>query len=255
MDVKATAVKAARKAGELLKGKLGRAGRVEYKGEVDIVTEMDRAAEDLIREEIKAAFPDHGILAEEGDEKKTTTGSRWIVDPLDGTTNYAHGFPFFCVSIAFEQDGVVEFGCVYNPVLDEMFTASKGSGALLNDGPISVSGVEGIDRGLLATGFPYDIRTSKEDNLDHFAAFAKRGQAIRRAGSAALDLCYVACGRFDGFWEMKLNPWDTAAGALVVAEAGGRVTDFSGGDFSVYGPEVLATNGLIHDEMLGILGG
>ena len=253
MEIRTVAIDLARRSGRLLKENLGHAGRIEFKGEVDIVTEMDRKAEALIVEELKRRFPDHGILTEESREKTTSSGCRWIIDPLDGTTNYAHGFPVFCVSIAFEHNGDVVFGTVYDPVLDELFVAEKGKGAFMNDTRLRVSVVSTLDKSLLATGFPYDLRTSKENNLDHFANFALRAQAIRRAGSAALDLCYVGCGRFDGFWEIKLHPWDVAVGALVVEEAGGRITDFEGRPFSIYSSECVASNGIIHDEMLQVL--
>ncbi|MBI5560967.1 MAG: inositol monophosphatase [Deltaproteobacteria bacterium] len=255
MDIMDTAISAARKAGLQLKESLGRAGRVEFKGAVDIVTEMDIMAENLIVAAIRERFPDHGILTEESTEAMPLHGSpyRWIIDPLDGTTNYAHGYPAFCVSIAFEEKGVVMSGVVYGPMLDELFTSEKGNGAYLNGKRISVSSAATLNESLLATGFPYDVRTSDEDNLDHFSNFAVRSQAIRRAGSAALDLSYVGCGRFDGFWEMKLKPWDIAAGALIVEEAGGRVTGFRNNPLSRYSADVVATNGLIHDEMLNVL--
>lgn len=253
MEIKKIAIGAAKKAGLLLKEHLGGAREIEFKGAVDLVTEMDKKAEALIIGDLKGAFPDHGILTEESAEVKTSTGHRWIIDPLDGTTNYAHGFPFFCVSIAFETAGKVVLGVVYNPMLDELFVAEPGKGATLNGRTISVSKTASLDRSLLATGFPYDLRTSRENNLDNFANFAVRAQAIRRAGSAALDLSYVAAGRFDGFWEMKLRAWDVAAAALIVTEAGGRITDFKGGEFSIFGGRCLASNGLIHNEMLDIL--
>lgn len=253
MDIKNTAISAARKAGLLLKEHLGNAGRVEFKGAVDLVTEMDRRAEALIIREIQKAFPGHGILTEESPEQFTDSGHRWIIDPLDGTTNYAHAFPIFCVSIAFEDEGEVTHGVVYNPMLDELFVAEKGKGAALNGKKIAVSGTGSLNKSLLATGFPYDVRTSTANNLDNFSNFAVKAQAIRRAGSAALDLSYTACGRFDGFWEMKLRPWDVAAASLMLMEAGGRITGFKGEEFSIYGKECLASNGLIHDEMLAVL--
>ncbi len=253
MDIKKAAVEMALEAGALLKGRLGHAGRVDFKGEVNIVTEMDRLSEDLIVGRIRRDFPGHGIIAEESDELKAAGAYRWIIDPLDGTTNYSHGYPVFCVSIAFEDHGEVVFGVVYNPMLEELFTAEKGGGAALNGEAIHVSPTPELGRGLLATGFPYDLRTSEVNNFDHFRNFSLRAQAIRRAGSAALDLAYVACGRFDGFWEMKLSAWDTAAAALMVEEAGGRVTDFDGSAFSNFRPRCLASNGLIHDEMLEVL--
>lgn len=253
MEVMDTAVKAAKRAGALLKDNLDTKVEVEYKGEVDLVTEMDKRAEDGIIDDIKAAFPDHGILTEESAERKSDSRYRWIIDPLDGTTNYAHGFPIFCVSIALEDDGEVVLGVVFVPVLGELFTAEKGKGAFINGKPIKVSSTRELDKSLLATGFPYDIRNTEKNNLDNFRNFSLKAQAIRRAGSAAIDLSYVACGRFDGFWEMKLNPWDVAAASLIVSEAGGRLTDFSGGEFSIFGSECLATNGLVHGQMLETL--
>jgi myo-inositol-1(or 4)-monophosphatase len=253
MEVMKAAIEMAKDAGRLLQDKLGRVDSVEFKGAVDIVTEMDKRAEDLIVAAIMERFPDHGILAEEGAEVKSTSPHRWIIDPLDGTTNYAHGFPFYCVSIGFETDGVMAAGVVYAPALDELFSAELGKGAFLNGERIHASKTAKLDTSLLATGFPYDIRTSKDNNLDHFGNFAVRVQAIRRAGAAAYDLCSVAAGRFDGFWEMKLKPWDVAAGVLMVREAGGVVTDFANGEFSMDECEVLATNNLIHAEMLAVL--
>jgi len=247
------AIETARAAGALLKENVGRIGTIEFKGAVDIVTDVDRKSEKLITEAIKKAFPSHGILAEESPEVVQASPFKWIIDPLDGTTNFSHGFPFFCVSIGFEVSGEVVLGAVYDPMMDELFTAEKGKGALLNGKKIAVSAIDDLGRSLLATGFPYDLRASKENNLDHFSAFSLKAQAIRRAGSAALDLCYIASGRFDGYWEMKLRPWDTSAGSLMVAEAGGIMTDFSGGPFSIYARECLASNGLIHEQMKRVL--
>ncbi|MBI5286745.1 MAG: inositol monophosphatase [Deltaproteobacteria bacterium] len=249
---KEAAQDAATKAGQILKQNLGKAHRIEFKGEVDIVTDMDRQAERLIIDTLKEAFPSHGILTEEMDEVESSSNYRWVIDPLDGTTNYAHGFPIFCVSIALEERGDVVLGVIYNPMLDELFIAEKGKGATLNDNRIQVSETSELTRSLLATGFPYDIRTSPDNNLENFANFAVRAQAIRRAGSAALDLAYVACGRFDGFWELKLKPWDVAAGGLMIKEAGGLVTDFIGDSISSSG-DVLATNGLIHKAMKDLM--
>lgn len=253
MKIKDIAITAARKAGALLKENLGKGVAIEYKGAIDIVTEMDRQAEALIIKEIKRACPSHSILTEETGTEITGSSSKWIIDPLDGTTNYAHGFPVFSVSVAFEEAGEVLFGAVYSPMLDELFFGEKGKGASVNNTPIRVSTIGSLDKGLLATGFPYDLRVSRKNNFNHFSNFSRRAQAIRRAGSAALDLSYVACGRFDGFWEMKLKPWDTAAAALFVKEAGGALTDFKGRAYSIYGPECLASNGPIHDEMLRVL--
>jgi len=255
MNILEVAVEAATRAGRVLKDNIGRARSVEYKGAVDIVTDMDRAAESIIVDLIESVYPDHGILAEEREETLGSSDNRWIIDPLDGTTNYAHGFPVFCTSIAYETKGEVVLGIVYNPMLEEMFVAEKGTGAFLNGVRIEVSKVSEIGGSLLATGFPYDIRNTKKTNLEHFSDFALRAQAIRRAGSAALDLCYVATGRFDGFWELKLKPWDVAAAALIVKEAGGKITDFKDNVFSIYNDEFLASNGLIHGDMVKILQG
>lgn len=250
---KKTAIDAAKSAGLLLKRNIGRRHTIEFKGVIDVVTEMDIKAEDMIMKTIKARFPEHGILTEESFEQKSGSEYRWIIDPLDGTTNYSHGFPIFCVSIALEREGEIILGVVFNPMLNELFTAEKGKGAYLNNKRIRVSGISELTKSLLATGFPYDVRTSQDNNISHFANFAVRVQAIRRAGSAALDMCYVACGRFDGFWELKLKPWDTAAAMLIIKEAGGIVTDFKGSAFSLYSGETLASNGLVHDEMIEIL--
>jgi myo-inositol-1(or 4)-monophosphatase len=226
---------------------------VEHKGTINLVTEVDVAAEEMIVNRIREKFPDHSVLAEEKNAETRGGTCTWIIDPLDGTTNYAHGFPFFSVSIGLEISGQVVLGIVYDPVRDELFTARKDSGAFCNDEQIHVSRTESLNTGLLATGFPYDIRTSEENNLQYFCAFALTCQGIRRTGSAALDLCYLAAGRIDGFWESKLNPWDCAAGYLIVSEAGGRVTDYSGGPASIYKAEVVASNNRIHQEMLDVL--
>jgi myo-inositol-1(or 4)-monophosphatase len=244
---------AARAAGRFLMEHLHGGFTVARKGEIDLVTEVDIAAEKLIVARIRDSFPDHAVLAEEMHAGTTPGGCTWIIDPLDGTTNYAHGFPVFSVSIGLEVAGVVEWGVVYNPNLEEVFVARRGGGAVLNGKPIGVSATESLNASLLATGFPYDIRTSPQNNLDYFRAFALRAQGIRRAGSAALDLCYVAAGRFDGFWEFKLNPWDCAPGYLMVREAGGKVTNHRGELGSIYDRECLATNGLIHEQMIGVL--
>ena len=214
---------------------------------------MDHRAEAAVIEILEKAFPDHGILTEESKGREGSGLYRWILDPLDGTTNYAHGYPFFCVSLALEKDGQIVWGIIYDPLREELFAAEAGRGATVNGRALQVSVTRHIQQSFLCTGFPYDMRESSEDNLRYFSRFAKIAQAIRRDGSAALDLCYVAMGRFDGFWEMKLNPWDVAAGSLIVTEAGGRVTDFSGGHFTINGQEILATNGLIHEEMLKVL--
>jgi len=247
------AIQVAKDAGRLLRDRVGTRINVDHKGSINIVTDVDLASEKLIREAISTYYPRHQVLAEEGGLSESESEYRWIVDPLDGTTNYAHGYPVFCVSIALECKGEIVLGVVYDPMRDELFTAEQGGGAALNNRPIRVSKTAELMQGLLSTGFPYDIKTSKLTNLDHWANFAMNAQALRRDGAAALDLCYVACGRFDGFWELNLSPWDTAAGALIVSEAGGRLTDFSGGAFSNYKPEIVASNGLVHDQMLEVL--
>ena len=242
----------AREAGTLLRERLGLSSRVSYKGEVDLVTESDNISQSLIVARLSSRFPGHDILAEEGLTRESGSPYRWVVDPLDGTTNFAHQFPVFCVSIGLENEGRTEVGVVYDPMREEMFWTLGGGGAFLNGRPIRVSAVADLGSSLLATGFPYDIRQTG-DNVAHFGNFVVRAQAIRRCGSAALDLCYVACGRFDGFWEMKLNPWDVCAGALIVKEAGGRASDFSGEEFPGTVPHILASNGLIHGQMMEVL--
>jgi myo-inositol-1(or 4)-monophosphatase len=245
---------AVREAGLYLRQNLGSRLEASFKGAVDLVTPFDMGAQEILVDRLAAAFPGHGFLAEEGLSRPGASDWRWIIDPLDGTTNYAHAFPVFCVSTALERAGRVVLGFVYDPMREEMFRAAAGRGASLNGTAIRVSGVADLGKSLLATGFPYDLRTSPVNNLGHWGRFIVRAQAIRRCGSAALDLAYVACGRFDGFWELKLKPWDVAAGALIVAEAGGRVTDFAGGEHTLRAPGILATNGLVHAAMLEVLG-
>ncbi|PKN51227.1 MAG: inositol monophosphatase [Deltaproteobacteria bacterium HGW-Deltaproteobacteria-13] len=250
---KSFAVDLALKSGALLKEKFSQTHEINYKGEINLVTEADKMSEDLIIEAISRNFPDHGVLSEESPAINGTGKLRWIIDPLDGTTNYAHGYPVFCVSIALENDGEVILGVVYDPMREEMFVAERGEGAYLNDKKISVSSIKNISRSLLATGFPYDIRESKDNNLDYFNTMAVNVQAIRRAGAAALDLAHLAAGRFDGFWELKLKPWDTAAGCLLVTEAGGTVSDIAGSEWHLQSPNLLASNGLIHEQMIKVL--
>lgn len=244
---------AALQAGTLLRERFNTRFSVEQKGVINLVTEVDLAAEELIVSRIRGAFPDHAILAEEGHNGGECGYVRWIIDPLDGTTNYAHGYPVFSVSIGLEIDGEVEWGAVYDPTRDELFTARRGVGARLNGASLRVSETSALGESLLATGFPYDIRTGPRKNFDEFSAFAVRTHGVRRGGSAALDLCYVAAGRLDGFWEHNLRPWDCAAGYLVVREAGGIVTDYVGNNGSIYVSETLASNGLIHEEMKNVL--
>lgn len=248
----ALASEAADRAGEVLLHYFGRAA-VEFKGEIDLVTEGDRAAERIILEMIRQRFPDHAILAEESGEHDGEAPARWIVDPLDGTTNYAHGLPIFAVSIAVEVEGRLQVGVVYNPATGEKFEARRGCGAVRNGRPIRVSTTGDLGRSLLVTGFAYNVRRTDENNLDHFANFLGRSQGLRRLGSAALDLCYVASGAFDGYWETQLNPWDLAAGWLIVEEAGGVVTDLSGRQLTLGANQILASNGRIHEAMLAVL--
>lgn len=247
------AVKAAREAGVLLRENIDADREITYKSPIDLVTNFDRQAQTLIFDRLSRAFPDYGYLGEEDLSRPGRSDFRWVIDPLDGTTNYAHGFPVFSVSIALESRGDLHIGVVYDPMRDELFHAVAGGGAYLNERKIRVSAVDDLGRSLLATGFPYDIRDSALNNINHFNKFAVRAQAIRRCGSAAIDLCYVACGRFDGFWELKLNPWDVAAGVLMVREAGGKVTDFSEGEHHLHHPEILASNGRIHASMRQVL--
>ena len=252
-DFLAVAVEAARKAGGILKENLHGTREITYKGDINLVTEMDTRSERAVVGTLRASFPDHGIIAEEETTIRNGSGYTWIIDPLDGTTNYAHGYPCFSVSIALEHEGDVITGVVYDPMRDELFTAQKGQGAYLNGKRIKVSIVDTLIKSLLATGFPYDRKVSEKNNLDYFHDLLMASQEVRRDGSAALDLCSVAAGRFDGFWELKLKPWDVAAGSLIVCEAGGRVTDLSGNTFDIFADEVLASNGIIHGQMVEIL--
>jgi myo-inositol-1(or 4)-monophosphatase len=240
-------------AGGLLRERLSYRHEVRYKGEINLVTEVDLLSEALIMKRIRHSFPGHDILTEESPE--TTNGScfRWIIDPLDGTTNYSHGYPVFCVSIALEVEGEILLGAVYNPMLKELFFAEKGEGASLNGSRLSVSRTADLNKGLLATGFPYDLRKDRNNNMNYFKALAMSAQAVRRPGAAALDLAYVAAGRFDGFWELKIMPWDVAAGWLLVTEAGGVVTDLFGAPYGLLSPHVLAGNGAINGQMLRII--
>jgi myo-inositol-1(or 4)-monophosphatase len=246
------AVHAARSAGDLLRMKFGRHLEIRSKGvRSNLVTDADTASEALIRTAIARRFPDDALLGEESGAHAGGAG-RWIVDPLDGTTNFSHGYPCFCVSIAFEFEGVVMIGVVYDPTRDELFVGQRGAGARLNGGVIAASHRSQLRDGLLVTGFP-PFGGGEPPNLAPFEEFMVRGQALRRDGSAALDLCYVAAGRFDGFWEPDLSAWDVAAGALIVEEAGGRVSDYRGGPMTLEGKQIIATNGRIHDEMVAVL--
>ncbi len=253
LEILETALEAARQAGKFLQDTFADRPKVEYKGELDLVTERDRKSQEMIYQHIKNKYPGHSILGEENLNIEKDDSLLWLIDPLDGTTNYAHSFPLFSVSIAFLENKKIKAGVVYVPMLDEMFRAIAGSGAFLNDKKISVSDKTDIGTAMLSTGFPYDLRESKINNIDIFSRMIYRARAIRRTGSAAIDLAYVACGRFDGFWELKLSPWDTAAGALLVTEAGGKTSDFSGQPFDPFVKECLATNGPIHEPMLEVL--
>ncbi|MFQ5892692.1 MAG: inositol monophosphatase family protein [Nitrospinota bacterium] len=249
----AVAVEAAQAAGRLLMQHFGRPVHATHKGAIDLVTEMDTASERLIIETLQAAFPDDGVLSEEAPPEQLERPRRWIIDPLDGTTNYAHALPTFAVSIALEVDGALVVGVIEDPVHGETFIATAGGRAFLNGEAVRVSEVAEFAEAFLATGFPYDIHTASVTNLDHFGNFARRALAVRRPGAAAIDLAHTACGRYDAFWELKLKPWDVAAGALLVAEAGGRVSDFTGEPLDIYRPEIVASNGLLHKAMLEVL--
>ena len=247
---------AARAAGRLLAENAGRSLRAEHKGAVDLVTEMDKASEALILERLRAAYPDAAVLAEEGGATAgSAAGGSWIVDPLDGTTNYAHGHPQWCVSIAYEHGGVVRAGVVFDALRDETFAAAEGEGALLNGRPMRVSGVDTLDASLLATGFPYDRRERADFYMAYYKAAVVATQGVRRAGAAALDMAWVAAGRLDGYFELGIQAWDVAAGELLVREAGGTVTAFDGGPHVLTGRNTVATNGAIQDELVRMLAG
>jgi myo-inositol-1(or 4)-monophosphatase len=249
------AIEIAREAGAILRAELDRPKKISYKGEVDIVTESDRRSEELIVTRLRKYFPGHAIVAEEG-SGEAAAGAKycWHVDPLDGTTNFAHSYPCFAVSIGLLEDGAPVAGVVFNPVSDELFSAGRGEGAHLNQKPIHVSSIEKLAYSLVATGFPTHHR-KRSANMDYYWEFTLRSHGVRRDGSAALDLCSVACGRFDAFWEFNLHSWDTAAGMLIVQEAGGMVTDLDGKPYRPGGPHMLASNGRIHSEMRQIATG
>lgn len=220
----------------------------------DLVTEVDKKSEAKIIEVIHKSFPDHNVLGEEGGDQNKKSDYIWIIDPIDGTINYAHSLPIFCISIALEIKGKISLGIVYNPVSREKFFAETGKGAFLNEKKISVSDTNELKDGFLVTGFAYSVHEKENHSVDHFVNFVRMGLPVRRLGSAAIDVCYVACGIFDAFWEVDLNAWDIAAGYLILKEAGGKITDFKGGEFSVYGREILATNGkAMHEEMIEVL--
>ncbi len=252
------AVETAREAGQILLEKFGRKIVVHKKGDINLVTEADFASEKHIIERIKSHYPKHSILAEESgasdnvSDEKSDDKWKWIIDPLDGTTNFAHGYPCWCVTIAVEHNGEIVLGVTFDPTRNELFAAEKGRGATLNGRKIQVSDTAKLKDALLCTGFPYDV-AERENFARHFTGFVQNARGIRRDGSAAIDMAYVACGRFDGFWEEGLQPWDVAAGVLLVEEAGGRVSYYDDSPFSIYAPPICADNGLIHREMLDVL--
>ncbi|MBI3071084.1 MAG: inositol monophosphatase [Deltaproteobacteria bacterium] len=248
----------ARKAGEKLVAISSRRRKIEQKGIFDLVTDGDRASERIVARAIAETYPHHGLLAEEGSSRPAAIGDAagetiWVVDPLDGTTNYAHRFPYYCVSIACLRDGEPVAGVVFDPVRDEMFSAHAGVAATMNGRAISVSKIATLEGSLLATGFPYDRRTTRHNNFDHHEAFTMASGGVRRAGAAALDICYVACGRLDGFWELSLKPWDVAAAAFIATRAGGRATDFGGRRFDASGKTTVVSNGRIHGAMIRLI--
>lgn len=252
----ATAIEAALEAGRTHLTYFRQDPAISKKGRIDLVTAADLEVERDFRALIAERFASHDVVGEETAPAVTGRPSRWrwIIDPVDGTTNFAHGLAFFCVSIALQIDGVLELGVVYDPVSRELFTAERGGGARLNGQPIGVTRCAALVDSLLCTGFPYTVREERRRQVDVFAAFLGEAQAVRRLGSAALDLCYVACGRFDGYWEEKLHAWDIAAGGLIVAEAGGVVSDLVGGPFDPFAGEAIAAGPALHPAMLGVIG-
>ncbi len=248
-------ITAARRGAEVLRSRFGNISEYEVKkkGAIDLVTEADTASEERIIETIRATFPDHAILAEESGTNAGASDLMWFIDPLDGTTNFAHQLALYAVSIAFALNGQITVGVVLNPVSGELFTATAGKGARLNEKPVQVSSIASVSNSLLVTGFPYNVRDILQPVMTRLANCLQASQGIRRLGSAALDLCYVACGRFEGFWEQNLKPWDTAAGALIAREAGAVVTDFANHPYTIDKKEILATNGRIHREMIALL--
>lgn len=252
--LKQTLLAAAKAGGDVMMSYFHGSFKISNKeGLNNLVTEADYAAEKAIFETIRAQFPDHFLLSEEAGEVETSSNYKWIIDPIDGTINFAHGIPICCVSIGLEKDGQIIMGTVYSPALNEWYVAEKGKGATLNDKPIHVSSKDNIEHACLVTGFPYTYLDEPNGPLQCFERFIRKGVPVRRLGSAALDLCWVAAGRFDGFYEHKLNAWDSAAGFLMVEEAGGKVTDFTGGIYSPYQPHIIATNGIIHDDLVKVV--
>ncbi|HVP37978.1 MAG TPA: inositol monophosphatase family protein [Candidatus Saccharimonadales bacterium] len=249
------AVEAARAGGAVLRRSFGAGHAYARKGVIDLVTSTDLAAEAAILRVLRRRVPDHEVLAEESGAHASRGGSpfRWLIDPLDGTTNFAHGYPFVCTSVAVVRAGRAVAGAVFDPLRDELFTAARGHGARCNGRRIRVSAVRRLREALLVTGFPYDVHAHGRRVVREFQAFLRHAQGIRRDGSAALNLCYLACGRFDGFWELRLHPWDVAAGSLIATEAGGRVTDYGGGRYDLSGRETLASNRHLHRRMQQVL--
>ena len=242
------------RAGDMMLARVGDAFRIDKKGEIDLVTEVDLAVEQMFRELVAVRYPDHHVLAEEGGGSATVPdGPCWVFDPIDGTTNFAHGLPIFCASLGLEINGVAQVGAVYDPTRKELFTAERGAGAFLNGRPIRVSAAATIGNAVLATGFPYDVHARVEEIVGLFGAFVGQARAVRRLGSAAIDLCYVAAGRMDAFWEHDLKPWDISAGCLIVEEAGGRVSGIGGEPYSSRGRHLLATNNLLHEAMTDVV--
>ncbi|MDW8214288.1 MAG: inositol monophosphatase family protein [Roseiflexaceae bacterium] len=253
MSLLSFAIETARRAGALLLEGLARRRTMELKSAYEVVTEVDRASEDLIVNAIHDAFPDHAILAEEGSGIDRTSPFLWLIDPLDGTNNYAHGFPFFSVSIALMESNDLILGVVFDPLRDELFYAERGAGSWCNGRRLRVSDTQALAASLVSTGFPYDFATTTDNNAQQFVRIQARTQGVRRAGSAALDLAYVAMGRLDAHWELRLKPWDTAAGALLVLEAGGRLSDWRGAPWDPWNDRLVASNGRIHDELIAAL--
>ena len=247
-------IQISKEAGELIRNAFGKTHSIEFKtNELNLVTETDKASEKLITEFIRKKYPSHGILAEEGSDLNRSAEYLWVIDPLDGTTNFAHGLPIFSVSIGLQRNGLTIAGVIYDVMRDVIFSADKNNGSFENGKRISVNKNSNLGRGMLVTGFPYDIRENPDKAFERFIEFLKSSRAIRRLGSAAIDFCYVANGVFDGFWEVSLHPWDLCAGKLIVEEAGGLVTDFDGNPIDIYTKRILATNGLVHQKMIDVM--
>lgn len=243
----------ARKAGVYQKSRLATEVNIEFKGRTNLVTEVDKYCEQMIVTAIKEKFPDHDILAEEGTGERTNSPYKWVIDPLDGTTNFAHSYPMFAVSIALEYQGEVIAGVVYDPMRDELFQGFRGEGSFLNGKRLEVSKINELVKALLATGFAYNVAQTDDNNFNHFQNFMLRSQSVRRDGVASLDICYVACGRYDGFWELNLYPWDVAAAMIILQEAGGQISRFDGSPYSIYEKDVLTSNGHLHSQKVEIL--